>query len=108
MGSIASPVVASAKVLFKPNIKADEKIAATHLLDLQLRLTGAPISPRNWHTLPFIPADDSFKRYFDRQVEMGRNQRAASIYRRFAVGLERISDVIMLYSKQDLEKAVGE
>ena len=67
----AFPVVATAEVLFQPDIKADEEVATAHLFDLEFRGAGAPIAPGDWNHRPTKPPDDGLQRQLHRQIEMG-------------------------------------
>ncbi len=51
---LAFPIIAAAEILFEPHVQAYEKVAAAHLLDLQLGLARAAIPPRDRNDRPRI------------------------------------------------------
>jgi hypothetical protein len=53
-------VVSVAEVLFQPQIEADEQVAATHFLNLELGDAGSSITPGNRYRRPGVPANDGF------------------------------------------------
>src|ERR1035437_3539692 len=88
------PIIAAAEIFFQPDIGADEEIPAAHFADLELGHTMLPVLPGNRHDGPRVAANDRLERKFDRQVEMGRQERPAALDDGAAIGLEGIGRVI--------------
>src|SRR5664279_4826063 len=87
-------VVAPAKVLLEPHVKADEQIAAAHLLDLELGLTGLAIVPGDRQDGPTETAHNSLQGQFHCQVEVRGDQRPASLNNFPAIGFEGVGGVV--------------
>src|SRR5438045_2058219 len=103
-----SLVITGAEVLLQPDIEADKKIAAAHLLNFQLRGSGPPVAPGDGERGPSKAADDRLERYLDCEVKMRRDERAASVDHFLAIGLEGIGGVIQFDAEQNLEEKIGE
>ena len=87
-------VIAAAEVLLQPHVEADEEVAAAHLFEGEFGNAGAAIPPGYRHDSPTISPHNRFEWQFDRQIEMGRQQRAATLDHGGAVGLEGVGSVV--------------
>ena len=102
------PIIAPAKIFLEPDVKADEEISAAHFFDLQFRGPMPAVAPGNRNHRPGITAHDSFERQFDREIEMRRDQRTATVDRRFAVGFECVGRVVQPDIEKDSEEEIGQ
>src|ERR1022692_3441914 len=93
-------VITAAEIFLQPDIKADEDIPAAHFLDPKFCDTMPAIAPGDWDHGPGIAAHDCFERYFDREIEVRRDQRTATVDHSFAVGFECVGRVV----QPDVEK----
>src|SRR5947209_1220090 len=105
-GSVLAPIVAPAQVMLKPDIKNDERIAASHLIQTQLRHPMLTIRPADWYDREAVSADDGFQWHLDGQVEVMREQRLNLVYDVSAVGLESVGRVVVAVLKQDADASV--
>ena len=55
-------IVTSAEILLEPHIKDDEKISATHLLNLEFRFSGLAVLPSDWCHGPGVSTQDGLQR----------------------------------------------
>ena len=69
--SILPVVVTAAQVFFEPKIEANEKVAASHFLNLQFGDAGSAVAPCNRDRGPGIAANDGLERKLDREIEVG-------------------------------------
>ena len=101
-------VITSAEVLLQPDIEADKKIAAAHLLNFQLRGSGPPVAPGDGERGPTKAPYDRLERYLHRDIEMRCNQRATTFDHFPAVGLEGVGRVIECDAEKDFEEKISE
>ena len=87
-------VISLAEVLFQPDVEADKEVAAAHFLDFQFRRAGAPVAPGNGERGPTKTADDRLERYFHRDIEMRRDERAAALDHFPAVGFKGVGGIV--------------
>ena len=102
------PVVAGAEVLLEPHVEDDEEVAASHLLDLQLRLAGPPVAPGDRDDGPAVAAHDRLQGQLDEDVEVRGDERLAAVDRRAPVGLERVRGVVERDAEQQPDEEVGQ
>ena len=93
-------VVSLTEVLFQPDIKANEKIATSHLLNLQFWGAGASVAPGDGDRGPSKAAHNRLEWYLHRDVEMGRDKRTTPIDYFLAIGFKGVGGVVEL----DIEK----
>src|SRR5476651_2218540 len=103
-----SPIIAATEVFLEPDVEHDEKVTAAHFLDLELGHARAPVSPADWNHDPVKAPHDGFQRQFDGQVEVGRDQRAASLDDLPSISLESVRRVVQANSKEYLDEKIGE
>src|SRR6202040_1763960 len=90
-----------------PDIEADKQVPAAHLPQLELREPGSPVAPGDGNDRPRKPAYDRLQGKLDREVEVRRKKRAASVDHVAPVGFKGVSHVVELNAKQQSEKKVG-
>ena len=94
------------EVFFEPNIQADKEVAAAHFLDLELCGAGAAVAPGDWDCGEAESADDSFKREFDRDVEMWGEDGADAVDDFAAVGFEGVRGVVEAVAEEEADEKV--
>lgn len=99
--SRVSLVVATAEIFFKPHIRDNEKIATSHLANLQFRDSGATISPRDGDDLPVVAADNRLEREFHGDIEVGRQNWHATLDDLTSISLERIGGVVQAVPEEN-------
>ena len=68
-GRLAS-VVAAAEGFLEPDVEDDEKIAAAHLLDLELGDARFSVGPGDWDDRVVVAASDRLEWHLDGEVEV--------------------------------------
>src|SRR5690606_25164648 len=66
--ALLPPVVAPAEVFLEPDVRADEEIAAAHLLDFELGYTVLAVAPGDRGDGEGVPADNRLQGEFDREI----------------------------------------
>ena len=75
----AFPIIPTRKILFKPNIEADEEISAAHFLDFEFCDAMAAVPPGDRDRGERKSAHDGFQGEFDGDVEVGAEDRANAV-----------------------------
>src|SRR5579862_5476986 len=88
--SLFSSVVPAREVLLQPAIERDEQITAAHLSDFELGHSRAPVPPGDRNDRPRIAANDGLQRDLNREIEVRRKKRAATVDHLGAIGLESV------------------
>ncbi len=100
-------IITTGKVFFKPDIKTDEEVAAPHLLDLELSLSGTTVPPSYRDHDPAETANNGFQRDLNRYIEVMSYEWPTAINYFPAVRLEGVGGVIEFDPEKQLEKLVG-
>ena len=93
------PVVAPAEVFLQPDVEADEQIPASHLAYLELALIAPTVPPGNGDHCPCVAAYNCLEWQLYCEVEMWRDEWAASKNDFLAKGLEGVCSVVKLDSE---------
>ncbi len=101
-------VVSFAQVLFQPDVKADEKVAAAQFSYFQLSGTSAPVTPGNWERGPTEPAHDRLEWYFHRDVEMRCDQWPASFDHFPAIAFKGVGRIVEFHVEQNFKEDICE
>ena len=105
--SLLHTIIPAREIFLQPDIEADEKIAAAHFLDLEFRLTGAPVAPGDGDDGEGKSSDDGFERELDRDVEVRRENGAYAIDHGFAVGFEGIRRIVEAVVEENPHERIG-
>src|SRR6202022_468777 len=83
-------VISSTEVLFKPHVCNDEKIAATHFLNLELWRAGSPIAPCYRNNRPGIAPHNRLQWQLHGEIEMRGKKRGTPAHRLPAKALKAV------------------
>ena len=92
---LAPAVVASGQEPLEPDVQDDERVAAPHLLELELRPSGRAIRPGDREHRELVTARDCLERQLDRQVELIGQEGLRRLDYLAAVRLERVRRVVV-------------
>jgi len=99
-------IVTAAEEFFQPAIEDDEKVARTHFSELELGHAASSVAPGDRDGGPSVAADVGFQRQLHQQVEVGRDQRLATVNRGLAIGFEGVGGVVEAVVEQGPDKTV--
>src|SRR5215813_8617947 len=72
-------VVSATEKFLQPDVKADKKVTAAHLLNSEFGFAGSPVAPGDRNYCPRVSAHDRLERKLHGEVKVGSNERTASI-----------------------------
>ena len=101
-------IISPTEIFFQPNIQADKEVAASHFLDFQFGGSGSTVAPGDGHGGPRKSPNNGLERQLDRQVEVRRNQRPATVDDFTPISLEGVGGVIELDPKQNTDERIGQ
>src|SRR5262249_2732938 len=99
--------VSATEKFLQPDVKADKKVTAAHLLNSEFGFAGSPVAPGDRNYCPRVSAHDRLERKLHGEVKVGSNERTASIDDCFPVSFEGVGRVVQFDVKKELQKFVG-